>query len=66
MVMKEAILHFESINKPITYEDALYITAATAHKGGDDPHKCPGPGDKGTNVLSVVFMPASLGMLAAF
>jgi hypothetical protein len=44
----------------------LNITAATAHKGGDNPYKCPGPGDKGTNVISAVYLPAQLGVYAGF
>ncbi len=41
-------------------EDALNVTAATAHKGGNDPYKCPGAGDNGTNVISVLYTPATL------
>lgn len=66
MVMKNGIVHYENIGKLISNEDAINITAATAHKGGNNPLKCPGPGDQGTNVLSVVFTPANLGMFAAF
>jgi len=64
--LKNGILHYETINKKITNTDAINITAATAHKGGDNPHKCPGPVDQGTNVISAVFLPAQLGMYAAF
>lgn len=50
----------------ISNEEAINITAATAHKGGNNPHKCPGPGDQGTNVLSVVYLPAILNMYVGF
>lgn len=42
------------------------MTAATAHKGGADPYRCPQSGDNGTNVISVVYLPASLTMHLAF
>lgn len=57
MTLKDSILKFE--NQRITDADALFITAATAHKGGNDPYKCPGGGDKGTNVISAVYLPAT-------
>lgn len=64
--LKNGIVHYESIGKKINNEEALNITAATAHKGGDNPLKCPGPGDKGTNVISAVYLPAQLGVYAGF
>ena len=45
---------------------AVNVTAATAHKGGHNPLKCPGPGDNGTNVISAMFVPASQSMYMAF
>ena len=45
---------------------AVNVTAATANKGGNNPHKCPGGGDTGTNVISAVFMPASQSMYMGF
>lgn len=47
-------------------EDALNVTAATAHKGSNDPYKCPGAGDNGTNVISVLYTPATLEMYVGF
>lgn len=58
--LKSGIQYYESVNKKINNEDAINITAATAHKGGDNPYRCPGDGDQGTNVLSVVYAPATL------
>lgn len=63
-VLKDSILEFEG--KKINDAEALYITAAVAHKGGDDPYKCPGGGDKGTNVISAVYLPATLQVYAGF
>lgn len=66
MTLKDGIQFYEKVNKRISNEDAINITAATAHKGGNNPHKCPGAGDNGTNVISAVFLPASMEMYAAF
>ena len=56
-VLKNGIQFYEDANKEMGEEDAVNVTAATAHKGGDNPYKCPGAGDRGTNVISVVYMP---------
>lgn len=58
MTLKNSILLFE--NQKINDASALFITAATAHKGGNDPYKCPGAKDEGTNVISAVYLPATL------
>lgn len=58
MVLKSGIEYYEAQRVRITEQDAINITAATAHKGGNDPYKCPGDGDQGTNVLSIVYVPA--------
>lgn len=57
MYMKDAIKYYQEKNEPISDESALNITAIVAHKGGKDAYKCPGPADKGTNVVSVMYVP---------
>jgi hypothetical protein len=38
-----------------------------AHKGGNNPYKCPQMGsDNGTNVISVVYVPMEARMFLAF
>lgn len=66
LTLKDGIEYYEKKNKKISNEEAINITASTAHKGGDNPHKCPGYGDNGTNVISAVFLPASLEVYIAF
>lgn len=51
----------------MTNQQALNVTAATAHKGGSDPYKCPNTGsDNGTSVISVLYTPATLEMYVGF
>lgn len=58
MVMKDGIKYYEDSNMKIGDEEAINITAITAHKGGKNAYECPGDGDQGTNVISAVFAPA--------
>ena len=66
MVLKDGIKYYEDAGVRISNENAVNITATTAHKGGSNPHQCPGPKDDGTNVISAVFFPADLSMYMAF
>lgn len=66
MVMKNSILFYADLSKRISNQQAINITAAVAHKGGNNPYKCPVSPDKGTNVISVVYVPAKLEMYAGF
>ena len=58
--LTSGLSYYEELGVRMSNEEALNVTAATAHKGGNDPHKCPGAGDNGTNVISVLYTPATL------
>lgn len=59
MILKDGFNFYQEREIKISDIEAINITAATAHKGGSNPYQCPGPKyDNGTNVISVVFLPA--------
>ena len=56
MVLKDSVAFYQI--GAIGELQALNITANVAHKGGSDLYHCPEPGqDKGTNIISVMFVP---------